>query len=136
MRPRSADRLVGSCADEEQSPSRCGALASATLGVNSGGAGAARPPDFARMPDGECPVTGQEIEAKVIAIVAKQMGVDEKTIKRETNFTSDLNADSLDTVELVMEFEDEFDVKIPDEQAEKIQTVGQTIDLIKQAKGI
>jgi len=81
-------------------------------------------------------VTGQEIEAKVIAIVAKQMGVDEKTIKRETNFTSDLNADSLDTVELVMEFEDEFDVKIPDEQAEKIQTVGQTIDLIKQAKGI
>ncbi|MCE2966385.1 MAG: acyl carrier protein [Phycisphaeraceae bacterium] len=64
------------------------------------------------------------------------MGVDEKTIKRETNFTSDLNADSLDTVELVMEFEDEFDVKIPDEQAEKIQTVGQTIDLIKQAKGI
>ncbi|MFN4841532.1 MAG: acyl carrier protein [Phycisphaerales bacterium] len=81
-------------------------------------------------------MTGQEIEAKVIAIVAKQMGVDEKTIKRETNFTSDLNADSLDTVELVMEFEDEFDVKIPDEQAEKIQTVGQTIDLIKQAKGI
>ncbi|MFN8731358.1 MAG: acyl carrier protein [Planctomyces sp.] len=81
-------------------------------------------------------MTGQEIEAKVIAIVAKQMGVDEKTIKRETNFTSDLNADSLDTVELVMEFEDEFDVKIPDEQAEKSQTVGQTIDLIKQAKGI
>ena len=73
----------------------------------------------------------QEIEAKVIDIVAKQMGADKATISRNTNFTTDLNADSLDTVELVMEFEDQFDTTIPDEQAEKIQTVGQAIDFIK-----
>jgi len=76
-------------------------------------------------------VTEQEIEAKVIEIVAKQMGADKAAISRNTNFVSDLNADSLDTVELVMEFEDEFDTTIPDDQAEKIQTVGQAIDFIK-----
>ncbi|MFN0012127.1 MAG: acyl carrier protein [Phycisphaerales bacterium] len=76
-------------------------------------------------------MTEQEIEAKVIEIVAKQMGADKATITRNTNFTTDLNADSLDTVELVMEFEDQFDTTIPDEQAEKIQTVGQAIDFIK-----
>ncbi len=76
-------------------------------------------------------MTEQEIEAKVIEIVAKQMGADKATITRSTNFTTDLNADSLDTVELVMEFEDQFDTTIPDEQAEKIQTVGQAIDFIK-----
>ena len=75
----------------------------------------------------------QEIEAKVIEIVAKQMGADKVNIKRETNFVSDLNADSLDTVELVMEFEDEFQTTIPDEEAEKIQTVGQAIDYIAKA---
>ena len=73
-----------------------------------------------------------EIQEKVIAIVAEQMGVDKGEIKRETNFVNDLNADSLDTVELVMEFEDEFETSIPDEDAEKIQTVGQAIDFIKQ----
>jgi acyl carrier protein len=73
----------------------------------------------------------KEIEEKVIAIVAEQMGVDKAEIKRETNFVNDLNADSLDTVELVMEFEDEFETSIPDEEAEKIQTVGQAIDFIK-----
>jgi acyl carrier protein len=73
----------------------------------------------------------KEIEDKVIAIVAEQMGVDKAEIKRETNFVNDLNADSLDTVELVMEFEDEFETSIPDEEAEKIQTVGQAIDFIK-----
>ncbi len=76
-------------------------------------------------------MTEQEIEAKVIEIVAKQMGADKATISRTTNFVSDLNADSLDTVELVMEFEDEFETTIPDDQAEKIQTVGQAIDFIK-----
>ncbi len=75
----------------------------------------------------------QEIEAKVIDIVAKQMGADKATISRNTNFTTDLNADSLDTVELVMEFEDEFQTTIPDEEAEKIQTVGQAIDYIAKA---
>ena len=73
----------------------------------------------------------KEIEEKVIAIVAEQMGVDKGEINRDTNFVNDLNADSLDTVELVMEFEDEFETSIPDEEAEKIQTVGQAIDFIK-----
>jgi acyl carrier protein len=71
-----------------------------------------------------------EIEAKVKKIVAEQMGVSEAEITRETSFVNDLNADSLDTVELVMEFEDEFEMSIPDEEAEKIQTVGMAIDFI------
>ncbi len=71
-----------------------------------------------------------DIEAKVIEIVSEQMGVDKAEISRETSFINDLNADSLDTVELVMEFEDEFDTSIPDEEAEKIQTVGAAIDYI------
>jgi len=70
------------------------------------------------------------IEEKVISIVSEQMGIDKAEISRETSFVNDLNADSLDTVELVMEFEDEFDMSIPDEDAEKIQTVGQAIDYI------
>ena len=73
-----------------------------------------------------------EIEEKVIEIVSEQMGVDKSEITRETSFVNDLNADSLDTVELVMEFEDEFEMSIPDEEAEKIQTVGQAIDYIKE----
>ena len=74
-----------------------------------------------------------EVEQKVIDIVAEQMGVDKAEITRDTSFINDLNADSLDTVELVMEFEDEFEMSIPDEEAEKIQTVGQAIDYIKSA---
>src|SRR5437773_12087056 len=81
---------------------------------------------------GDTTVTEAEIEAKVIDIVAEQMGVDKSEISRETSFANDLNADSLDTVELVMEFEDEFETSIPDEEAEKIQTVGQAIDYIKE----
>ena len=73
--------------------------------------------------------------AKVIEIVAEQMGVDKGEISRATSFTNDLNADSLDTVELVMEFEDEFDTTIPDDQAEKISTVGHAIDYIKEHMG-
>ena len=73
-----------------------------------------------------------EIEEKVIEIVSEQMGVDKSEITRETSFVNDLNADSLDTVELVMEFEDEFEMSIPDEEAEKIQTVGQAVDYIKE----
>jgi acyl carrier protein len=75
-------------------------------------------------------VNVQEIENKVIEIISEQMGVDKSEITRETSFINDLNADSLDTVELVMEFEDEFDMSIPDEEAEKIQTVGAAIDYI------
>ncbi|MHC4532831.1 MAG: acyl carrier protein [Planctomycetota bacterium] len=70
------------------------------------------------------------IENKVIDIISEQMGADKAEIARETSFINDLNADSLDTVELVMEFEDEFDLSIPDEEAEKIQTVGAAIDYI------
>ena len=85
---------------------------------------------------GEDAVTEQEIEAKVIDIVAEQMGADKAKISSATSFVDDLNADSLDTVELVMEFEDEFETSIPDDQAEKIQTVGQAVAFIKQANGI
>ena len=80
-------------------------------------------------------VTKQEIEAKVIEIVANQMGAEKAQITRNTSFVEDLNADSLDTVELVMEFEDEFETSIPDDQAEKIKTVGQAIDYIATAVG-
>ncbi|MEN6426988.1 MAG: acyl carrier protein [Phycisphaerales bacterium] len=72
----------------------------------------------------------QQIESKVIEIISEQMGVDKAEITRETSFINDLNADSLDTVELVMEFEDEFDMSIPDEEAEKIQTVGAAVEYI------
>ena len=72
----------------------------------------------------------QAIEDKVIEIISEQMGADKAEITRETSFINDLNADSLDTVELVMEFEDEFDMSIPDEEAEKIQTVGAAITYI------
>ena len=72
----------------------------------------------------------QAIQDKVIDIISEQMGVDKAEISRDTSFINDLNADSLDTVELVMEFEDEFDMSIPDEEAEKIQTVGAAIDYI------
>jgi acyl carrier protein len=75
-------------------------------------------------------VADADIQAKVIEIVSEQMGVDKGEISPETSFINDLNADSLDTVELVMEFEDEFDMSIPDEEAEKIQTVGAAIDYI------
>ena len=73
-----------------------------------------------------------EIEEKVISIVAEQMGVDKGELNRDTNFVNDLNADSLDTVELAMEFEDEFETSIPDEEAEKIQSIGQAVDFIHQ----
>ncbi len=74
----------------------------------------------------------QEIEAKVITIVAEQLSVDKAEVSRETSFVNDLGADSLDTVELVMELEDEFDMNIPDDEAEKLQTVGSAIDFIQK----
>ena len=72
------------------------------------------------------------VAERVIDIVAEQLGVDKEKIKPETSFVNDLGADSLDTVELVMELEEEFDVNIPEEEAEKIQTVGQAIDYIEK----
>jgi len=79
-------------------------------------------------------VTDQEIEAKVIEIIAQQMGHDKDKIKPEMSFSEDLNADSLDQVELVMELEEAFETDIPDEQAEKIKTVGDAINFIKKAQ--
>ncbi len=68
---------------------------------------------------------------RVKKIIVDKLGVDEGEVMPEANFIQDLGADSLDTVELIMEFEKEFDVSIPDEQAEKIQTVGQAIDYLE-----
>ncbi len=73
-------------------------------------------------------------EERVIDIVASQLGVDKEKVSTETSFVNDLGADSLDTVELVMELEEEFDINIPDDAAEKIQTVGQAIEFIDKAQ--
>jgi len=75
------------------------------------------------------------VTERVIDIVSEQLGVNKDQVSRETSFVNDLGADSLDTVELVMELEEEFDINIPDDAAEKIQTVGQAIDYIEQAQG-
>ena len=72
----------------------------------------------------------EKIEPRVKKIVAEQLGVNEGEIKNESSFVDDLGADSLDTVELVMALEEEFEMEIPDEEAEKITTVQQAIDYI------
>jgi len=75
------------------------------------------------------------ITDKVTKIIVDKLGVDESEVTAEASFTNDLGADSLDTVELIMEFEKEFDISIPDEQAESIQTVGHAIEYLeKEAK--
>ena len=71
-----------------------------------------------------------EIAEKVIAIIVDKLGVEESEVTMEASFTNDLGADSLDTVELIMEFEKEFNIAIPDEQAEKIATVGDAVTYI------
>jgi len=73
-----------------------------------------------------------DITSRVKAIIVDKLGVDENDVTPEANFTTDLGADSLDTVELIMEFEKEFDIQIPDDQAEQIQTVGQAIKYIEE----
>ena len=73
-----------------------------------------------------------EIESRVTAIIVDKLGVDESEVKPEASFTNDLGADSLDTVELIMEFEKEFDVAIPDDKAEKIGTVADAIAYIEE----
>ena len=76
-----------------------------------------------------------DISAKVKEIIVNKLGVDEAQIAPEASFTNDLGADSLDTVELVMEFEKAFNLQIPDEDAEKIATVGDAIKYISEKAG-
>ena len=73
-----------------------------------------------------------DVAERVIEIISEQMNVDKSQITPETTFVNDLGADSLDTVELVMQFEDEFNLSIPDEEAEKIQAVGDAIKYIEE----
>ena len=75
-----------------------------------------------------------EIESKVIKIISEQLGKDEAEIKLESNFIDDLEADSLDTVELVMALEEEFEIDIPDDSAEQIATVQSAVDYIREAQ--
>ena len=75
-----------------------------------------------------------DISSRVKAIIVDKLGVDDNEVTTEASFTNDLGADSLDTVELIMEFEKEFDIQIPDDQAENIGTVGQAISYIEEAK--
>ncbi len=73
-----------------------------------------------------------DLATKVTAIIVEKLGIDEDDITNDASFTNDLGADSLDTVELIMEFEKEFDVTIPDEDAEKIATVGDAISYLTE----
>lgn len=73
-----------------------------------------------------------DVETKVKSIIVDKLGVDESDVERDASFTNDLGADSLDTVELIMEFEKEFNITIPDEEAEKIATVGDAIDYLNE----
>jgi acyl carrier protein len=73
------------------------------------------------------------IKEKVVKIIVDKLGVDESEVTNDASFQNDLGADSLDTVELIMEFEKEFDISIPDEQAENIQTVGQAVTYLTSA---
>ena len=77
----------------------------------------------------------EEIESKVKEIIVSKLGVDESEVKPEASFTNDLGADSLDTVELIMEFEKAFGISFPDDKAEKIATVGDAINYIKENAG-
>ena len=71
-----------------------------------------------------------DVRSKVVAIIVDKLGVEESEVTNEASFTNDLGADSLDTVELIMEFEKEFNLSIPDEEAEKIETVGDAVTYI------
>ena len=75
-----------------------------------------------------------DIASKVKAIIVDKLGVDESEVVNDASFTNDLGADSLDTVELIMEFEKEFDMQIPDDEAESMKTVGEAIKYIENLK--
>ena len=76
-----------------------------------------------------------EIESKVKAIIVDKLGVDEAEVKPEASFTNDLGADSLDTVELIMELEKQFNIQIPEDKTQEIQTVGDAVKLIEEMLG-
>jgi acyl carrier protein len=89
------------------------------------------PPPAGRLPLGE-DLSVPSVEERVIEIVCENLGVNKEQVTRQTSFTEDVGADSLDIVELVMELEEEFEITIPDDQAEKIKTVGEAIDYIER----
>jgi acyl carrier protein len=80
----------------------------------------------------EVPTVASSVEERVIDIVCENLGVNKEQVTRQTSFQEDIGADSLDIVELVMELEEEFEITIPDDQAEKIKTVGEAIDYIER----
>lgn len=80
----------------------------------------------------EATLMASDLEAKVTAIIVEKLGVEESDVTPEASFTNDLGADSLDTVELIMEFEKEFDITIPDEDAEQIGTVGDAVSYLSE----
>jgi acyl carrier protein len=101
---------------------------------NSARSGAGRP--SATPPQApNAPASDAEVEAKVIEIVAEQMGVKASELKRSTHLERDLKADDLDRVELVMELEDNFDMSISDQDAEKFFTIGNLIDYVRSHRG-
>jgi acyl carrier protein len=73
-----------------------------------------------------------DVQSKVVSIIVDKLGVEESEVTKEASFTNDLGADSLDTVELIMEFEKEFNIAIPDDQAENIQTVDDAVKYITE----
>ena len=82
--------------------------------------------------EGQAGSSGSSVEERVIDIVCENLGVNKEQVTRQTSFIEDIGADSLDIVELVMELEEEFEITIPDEQAEKIKTVGEAIEYIER----
>jgi acyl carrier protein len=80
-------------------------------------------------------MSDNNIEARVKHIIVEQLGVNDDQVTPEAKFVEDLGADSLDTVELVMAFEEEFEIEVPDEEAEKLQSVGDVIEFITRAEG-
>ncbi len=87
---------------------------------------------FAQFLEPQTHTEMSEIADKVKAIIVEKLGVEESEVTPEASFTNDLGADSLDTVELIMEFEKEFNISIPDDQAENIGTVGQAITYLEE----